>query len=267
MLTKVSPLDYAFAVGRIRALEKFLISEEVFLEAVDATLEEALELFAESDLYGEELLHIKNSRDLENALGQETDKLEKEVKTMLVDKRLLGLFEPSSLELMHKIIRDCQSEFLYNYIMHLTDMHNIKTFLRLYILREPVEELKRRLACAGFMAQGVFLKLYTQELPVFLNKLEYVHKGQEIVSYAVYLREAISKIEKERSFVALEKAINDFLITALKPAKYLSFGPEPVLAYYFAKVNEMNLIRLIITAKLNELPADLVRERLNAVYS
>jgi len=81
------------------------------------------------------------------------------------------------------------------------------------------------------------------------------------------LGEAIRKLERESSFVALEKEINDFLIQILKPAKYLSFGPEPILAYYFAKVNEINLIRMIILAKLNNVPSDLVKERLNNVYA
>lgn len=266
MPTRISPLDYAFAVGRVRALEKFLIKEEVFLEAIDASLSEALELFTESGLYGEEFLHIKHIRDLEEALAQETDKLKKEIKGMLLDKRLRDLLEPESIERLHRIAGDCRSEFLYNYIMHLTDMHNIKTFLRLYVLREPLEELKKRIVRAGFIARETFITFYPQELPAFFNKLEYARKGWTVVSYAAYLREAAGKMEKERSFIALEKAVNDFLITVLRPAKYLSFGPEPVLAYYFARVNEMNLIRLIITAKLNGLPAELVKERLNAVY-
>jgi V/A-type H+-transporting ATPase subunit C len=67
--------------------------------------------------------------------------------------------------------------------------------------------------------------------------------------------------------VALEKASHNFLMQALKPAKYLSFGPEPILAYYFAKVNELNLIRMIVLAKLNAVSLDLVKERLNTVYA
>lgn len=266
MSTMISPLDYAFAVGRVRALERFLIKEEVFLEAADAALGEALELFAESDLYGEELLRVKHIRDLEEALGRERDKLKKEIRGMLLDKRLLGLLEPESIERLHRIAGECRSEFLYNYVMHLTDMRNIKTFLRLYVLREPLEELKKRLVRSGFIARETFITFYPQELPAFLNKLEYVRKGWTVINYAAYLREAVEKIGKERSFIALEKAMADFLITALRPAKYRSFGPEPVLAYYFARVNEMNLIRLIITAKLNGLPVELVKERLNGDY-
>ncbi len=100
-----------------------------------------------------------------------------------------------------------------------------------------------------------------------MHRLKYVHKRGRVIDYAVFLEDAINRLMQHKSFVALEKAINDFLIQVLKPAKYLSFGPEPVIAYYLAKVNEINLIRLVILAKLNNLPADLIKERLNNVYA
>ena len=34
MKSQISPLDYAFAVGKIRALERFLMKEEVFIDFV-----------------------------------------------------------------------------------------------------------------------------------------------------------------------------------------------------------------------------------------
>ena len=113
----------------------------------------------------------------------------------------------------------------------------------------------------------MFLQLYEQDLSVFLYRLEYIHKNERMIDYASFLRNPIQRIKEENSFVALEKAINDFLISVLKPAKYISLGPEPLLAYYFAKVNEINLIRMIILAKFNDVPDTLVKERLNAVYA
>jgi V/A-type H+-transporting ATPase subunit C len=94
-----------------------------------------------------------------------------------------------------------------------------------------------------------------------------VHKHQQLIDYASFLREPIQKLESEESFVALEKAMNDFLIEVLRPAKYLVFGPEPLLAYYFAKVKEINLMRMIILSKLNNVSSELVRRRLNSVYA
>ncbi|MBM3251698.1 MAG: V-type ATP synthase subunit C, partial [Candidatus Omnitrophica bacterium] len=79
--------------------------------------------------------------------------------------------------------------------------------------------------------------------------------------------DAIKNLIEQKSFLMLEKAINDFLMETLKPVKYISYGPEPLMAYYFAKTNEINLIRMIILAKLNDVSKDLVKERLNAVYA
>lgn len=264
---KISVLNYAFAIGRIRELENFLIKREVFEQTIEIDLNEALRLFVESDLYSEELLHVKNSQELEEVLKKELLKLKKLMSDLLLDKGLLGLIEDGALERMRKVLISYPSEFLKDYIMHLTDMHNIKSFLRLYLLKEPVEKLKITLTSEGFIKRDDFLRLYEADLALFLNRLEYVHKHNQIIDYAYFLKEAIKKLEKENSFVYLEKAIDDFLIEVLRPAKYLSLGPEPLLAYYFAKVNEINLIRMIILAKFNAVSLDLVSERLNQVYA
>jgi len=267
VMKKQPPLNYAFAIGKIRALEKFLIKQEVFQEAIESNLEEALRLFVESGLYSEELLHIRDSRHLEEVLSQELLKVKHLIGSLLLDKELLCFIELDDLAKMLKICKGFASEFLSDYLMHMLDLQNIKTFLRLYVLKEPEEKLKLHITSEGFMEKGTFLKCYAQDLLVFLNRLEFVHKRSQIIDYAYFLKEPIQKLKQNDSFVALEKAIDDFLMRVLKPAKYLSFGPEPLLAYYFAKANEINLMRMIILAKLNNFSNDLVKERLNSVYA
>jgi V/A-type H+-transporting ATPase subunit C len=265
-MSKTSPLNYAFGVAKIRSLERFLIPASVFEEAIEEVLEEALRLFVESNLYSDELLHVKDSLQLEEILSKELADVKKLVAGLILDKTLLEALNLNSLSAMEKALTEYQSPFLKDYFMHLNDMHNIKTFLRLYVLKEPEQLLKKHLSCEGFIKRSDFLKLYSHDLSAFLNKLQYVHKYNTVIDYALFLREAIERIEKENSFVLLEKAINDFLIQILKRAKYMAFGPEPVLAYYFAKVNEISLIRMVILGKLNNVPQDLIRERLNSVY-
>lgn len=259
-MKKTSPLNYIFGVAKIRTLEKFLINKEVFEEAIESGLNEALRLFAESELYSDEILHIRNSQQLEEVLNQELLKLKKLVSDLLLDKSLINLIKINSLEEAQLIVKDYNSLFLNDYIIHLIDMHNIKTFLRLHVLAEPKEKLEGLLTCEGFIRKKTFLELYGQDLGLFLNRLEYVHKHDTIVNYVYFLGEGIQYLEKEKSFIRLEKLINDFLIEVLKPAKYLSFGPEPILAYYFAKVNEINLIRIVILAKLNSLSLALIKD-------
>lgn len=266
-MKKVSPLNYTFAVGKVRVLENFLIRQQVFEEAIESELSRALELFTESDLYGEELLYTKNSQQLEALLSEELSKIKMLTRSLLLDKKLLCLLGSDSLSDLKQSFKQSDSQFLQDYFMYTVDMHNIKTFLRLYVLKEPEEKLKTYLIYEGFFKKKTFLELYSQDLSNFLHRLKYVHKHARVIDYAFFLEDAVKKLKEHNSFVALEKAINEFLIQVLKPAKYLSFGPEPVIAYYFAKVNEINLIRLIILAKLNNLTTDLVKERLNNVYA
>lgn len=266
-LKKTSSLNYIFAVGKIRTLEKFLIRQEVFQEAIESDLDEALRLFVESDLYSDDLLRIKNSRELEEVLTRALADLKKQISDLILDKILLGLLDLNGKKCADYILKNYHSDFLENYVRHLIDMYNIKTFLRLHILKEPQGVLRDNLICDGFIKKEVFLKFYTQDLTAFINQLEYVHKHNQIIDYAFTLREGIEKIEQDKSFIVLEKAMNDFLVEVLKAAKLITFGPEPILAYYFAKINEMNLVRLVILAKLNGFPKTIVNERLNSVYA
>ncbi len=264
---KTSPLDYIFAVAKVRTLEKTLLKAESLSQAIDAPLTEALRLFVESGRYGDELLQVRESRQLEILLGRQQQQLGQLVRSLLLENDLRALVRLSGPAEAAGLARTVRSRFLQDYLLHLVDLHNIKTFLRLYLLKEPQEKLAQALASEGFIPKKELLQLYGQDLAALLHRLEYVRAHQMTVDYAVFLGEAIRQLEKTRSFAGLEKAIQDFLISVLKPAKYTTFGPEPVVAYYFAKLNEINLVRMILLAKLNDVPRTAVRERLNNVYA
>ncbi len=127
--------------------------------------------------------------------------------------------------------------------------------------------LEESITCEGFIKKRDLVDLYSKDLTAFLNRLEYVHQDGRTIDYTYYIGEAVKKAALGGSFIYLEKAVADFLIRLLKAAKYVVFGPEPVIAYYLARVNEISLMRLIILAKFNELKSDIVKERMNAVYA
>lgn len=266
-MKKVATENYAFAVGKVRALERFLLTAEALQQAQDADSRGALQLFAESELYPDELLHIKDSQGLEDLLGHELRQLQDMMRRLILDKPLQEFLALTDLGRLQRIAQNYRSQFLLDYLNFLIDMHNIKTYLRLYVLKEPDEKLRVLISCEGFIPKKDFIYFYAQDITFFLTRLEYVRVHGKILDYSLFLKEGIEKVTKEGQFITLEKQISDFLIKALKPAKYFTFGPEPLLAYYFARVNEMNLIRMIILAKLNNVTDDLVKERLNGVYA
>ena len=89
---------------------------------------------------------------------------------------------------------------------------------------------------------------------------------EELLSYISNTRygKAVDMIEISTS--AFEKWCDDLIMECVKPAKYKHFGIEPMAAYYLAKDAEIKTVRIIISAKLNDLPADIIRERVRALY-
>ena len=50
----------------------------------------------------------------------------------------------------------------------------------------------------------------------------------------------------------------DFLVQA----RYAAFGAEPVIAYYLAKLNELDLVRFVLTCKQNNIPPKTITARM-----
>ena len=68
------------------------------------------------------------------------------------------------------------------------------------------------------------------------------------------------------SLTAFEKACDNALNAYMQKAKYIPFGEQPMLGYVSAKDNEFTAIRIILTGRLADLPADVIRERLRNAY-
>lgn len=52
----------------------------------------------------------------------------------------------------------------------------------------------------------------------------------------------------------------------MRDAKIIPFGVEPVIAYIYAKETEIKIIRIIMVGKLNNIAAEVIRERLRDIY-
>ena len=56
------------------------------------------------------------------------------------------------------------------------------------------------------------------------------------------------------------------LIETIKPQKYNPFTAGPLVAYILAKENEIKTVRIILTARLNGLEEEQIRERIREMY-
>ncbi len=259
-MKKVPASDYAYAIGRVRALERYLISDETFREAADAETQDALHLFAESDPSGESLLQVKTPQELETALSTQEGMARALIAGLLLDKALEAFLEPAALARARTVSGEFHSELLDVYSACAVDMHNIKSCLRVRQSKERQRLLEQELLGGGFMERKALLACADKEPVAFLDFLEHVRLPLGVESYLSFLREAILSVEARQSFAQLEGAIDRFLAELLRPARYITFGPEPLIAYYIAKRSEIRRIRMIVLSKMHRSAGERVKE-------
>lgn len=84
-----------------------------------------------------------------------------------------------------------------------------------------------------------------------------------------YLRKTPFSKEAElldKSSAAFEKGCDDKMIEIVRAAKYVFFGFEPIVAYYFAKTAELKTVRLILCSKKAKADEQTIRERVRTLY-
>ncbi|MHC4395760.1 MAG: V-type ATPase subunit [Planctomycetota bacterium] len=65
-----------------------------------------------------------------------------------------------------------------------------------------------------------------------------------------------------KSFLKLEQHCEEHLIGFLKTTVRIAAGPQPIIAYFLMKENEIRTVRLILTAKKNDLDTKLILDRI-----
>lgn len=68
------------------------------------------------------------------------------------------------------------------------------------------------------------------------------------------------------SFSAFEMWCDNKKMEYIKKAKLLCFGFEPILAFLIGKEYELQAVRIILSGKLNGVPAEIIKERLRDMY-
>ncbi len=253
-------LDYAYALGYIKALEKYLVPLKLFLEALEAhDLEGSLKIIYESGLWPEEIIEAKKPEDIDNLSRREVEKLNL-LMAELLEPEIFNFFqaEKNLFELGLRA-RKTGYPFFIEYSRYRHDLANIKTFLRLKYRGEAADRLEKALFSDGFIEPQIFKKAYDQpwsDLYSLLLKTD----------YGLLWQKSLLALAEQKTFIVMEREIENFLIRFWRRAKEITFGPEPVLAYAMARLREINLMRIITIGRMVKVPQELIKERLSETY-
>lgn len=106
---------------------------------------------------------------------------------------------------------------------------------------------------------------------VFIDRNRLIKSCKDSISELLeYLRstkysDGVSLFEK--SFAEYDRWCDRQILKLCSNSKYTAFGFDPVCAFYYAKLNEIKNVRIILTCKQSGLSADEIRQRVGLDYA
>jgi V/A-type H+-transporting ATPase subunit C len=254
-------LEYAYAVGRVRAMERHLVTRHVFLEAAEeSTIRSAMEVIFDAGSFFQEWSDFQHSRQLDEFLAEEQRLFLSSVVDLFRDPDLFRLLSESLRPpQMLALVRGKGLPFVQDYVRHALDLGNIKLFVRCRYRELSLETCRKMLFPGGFLDVDRLLTTYESPLT----------EMNETFASSPYDRlwaQAVDTFAAHETFVDLEKGIEDFLMVYLRKARHIVFGPEPVLAYGLAKLKELEMVRMLGVGILNQVPVSLLQQRMSETY-
>ena len=188
---------------------------------------------------------------LEDARNQYEENQNPQMIDIVIDNHLQSF--------LYQRAADYPNPFLRGYFEAIADLINIKSFIRIKMLDEGVRLLDAVLLPHGSLDKEVYIRRFDETVENFAATLANT-------PYAEVISEGVRGWTAQKSLAAYERLSDDYLTNYIKPAKYIVFGVEPLIGYLLAREHEMKLIRIIMIGKINDLPAETIKERLRDTY-
>lgn len=170
------------------------------------------------------------------------------------------ILDRASFKHMKEIASMSENSFLKELATIMIDLVNMKIFLRVKNLKKPWDFLEKVLISGG----RIDIRLYTDKLE---SSVDNFSEALRYTPYGALVEESLHSYKATGSLTQFEKLSDNFIISFVKKAKYVNFGIEPLVGYLIAKENEIKNIRIIMVGKINNIPNEIIRERLRETYA
>ena len=150
-------------------------------------------------------------------------------------------------------------DFMTDITKRMIDILNIKSFVRIKSQNRDIDVLEKAFIDGGYLKLELFAGFMNYSMDKFAAKIIYTE-------YSKWYEGGFKDYLTTNDIGYIEKYGDNYLLDYLKKAKFISFGPEPIVAYIIAIENEIKILRIILTGKKNDVSEDLIRERLRDIY-
>ncbi len=221
--------------------------EYAFIDLGTVSLEEWSKYLLEDKM-------VKLTGDLPKVIDKARVAYEKSGETQVVDQIIDNYY----LEMKGRIARQMGSALISRYLKRLVDFTNLKSFIRCMELKKGKEFLSSVLLSGGHVAVDTYLNSFERGYEDLKQALEKVMHADDLVK-------AIDRFIEKKTIFFLEKKIHDLQKEFMADSVKVTFGPEPVIAFFNRFENHMLIIRTVMVGKLNKLPSSDIAQHVLAL--
>lgn len=138
------------------------------------------------------------------------------------------------------------------------DLANILNLFRLKAFDKDYKVYQKVFIEGGQSSLYDFSDLYKEDMDIIVGKLSYL-------DYAESLKKGLEGYRKTSFLTEMEKELENYFLNYLNHAANRIFNFEVIVAYYWLKKNEINNLRLLLTAKSNAIDKNWILDRLRVL--
>lgn len=162
-------------------------------------------------------------------------------------------------ETMLKMAEEIKSERFIKYAKDYIDFSNLKALFRMKRQNKDMAFVSSVLGEGGNISTEELKGLYFESIEGIVQRLWLKPIGESLIK-------GFHDFERTGRLSDFEKSMDDYQMDFMKETKFISYGPEVILSYLFAREIEIKNIRIILVSKLNKLSPEFIRERLRDNY-
>ena len=204
-----------------------------------------------------EMVQTRQYQALPPIFAETLSKLEKQLEIRVEPRNISIALDRAYLA--HALKATEKQPVFSQYFKAQADFDNVLTFLRLRATCASIETLDEVILPEGGISYRDLYGSYELSFDSLNRVLE-----KSVCKEA--LLQGLNAMQRTGNISEVEKARDNYLVSLLSAHKYETESIYPVVGYYLAKEREGRAIRLIITAKRNHLPENVIRERLVMLY-
>jgi V/A-type H+-transporting ATPase subunit C len=158
------------------------------------------------------------------------------------------------------IARQAKCSFMVEYLQRLSDVQNISTMFRRKFHGLGRESLSEALLDTGTLAISFFERVYD-------SGWESLASAFKPTPYDKIVTTAVTEVSQDTFLPILDVVCANDMLDFLQNAKRVSFGIEPVIAFYLARENELKVVRTILAGKRFDYSQEKLQRRMRELYA